>query len=104
MFGVQFKILKNFFRIALNEDDIQLFLQQYNSDFIRIEKLTGISSNKNNSEVIYTMGDLEGTLQIDYDDISMKVKPILKRFRGSFRTVSFNEKSIFNTSLGVTSL
>ena len=33
---------EGFFKNGLNEEDIQLFLQQYNSDFVRIEKLTGI--------------------------------------------------------------
>ena len=34
------------------------------------------------SEVVYTMGDHEGTLQLEYDDISRKTKFILKRFDG----------------------
>ena len=48
------------------------------------------------------MGDQEGTLQIEYDDISMKRKPILTRFGGTFGTLMFNEKLFFNTLLSFT--
>ena len=35
------------------------------------------------------MGDLEGTLKNEYDDFSMKKKPILTRFGGTFGTLGF---------------
>ena len=48
------------------------------------------------------MGDLERTLQIKYDDISMKIKPILTCVGGIFGTLRFIEKSFFNTLTGFT--
>ena len=41
------------------------------------------------------MGDHEGTLQIEFDDISVKTKLILTRFGGTFGTLRFIEKSFF---------
>ena len=41
------------------------------------------------------MGDHKGTLQIEHDDI--------KGFGGTFGTLRFDEKSLFNTLLGFTS-
>ena len=37
------------------------------------------------------MGDCEERLQIEYDGISMKIKPILTRFGGTFVTLRFND-------------
>ena len=48
------------------------------------------------------MGDYGGTLQIEYNDNSMKTNFILKRFSGTFRALRFNEKSVLNTLLGST--
>ena len=48
------------------------------------------------------MGDHEGTLQIEYDDDTMKTKLILTRFGLTFGTLRFNEKSFFITSSGFT--
>ena len=48
------------------------------------------------SEVPYTMGDQEGTPQIDYDGIRKKTKLILTRFGGTFGTLRFDERSFFN--------
>ena len=48
------------------------------------------------------MGDHEGTLQIDYDDISRKIKIVSTRFGGTSGTLRFNEKSFFNMLLGFT--
>ena len=38
------------------------------------------------------MGDHEGTLQFEYDDISKKTKHILTRFGSTFRNLKFDEK------------
>ena len=51
----------------------------------------GIYTVQDLSEAVYTMGDHEGTLQIEYDDKSMKTKLTLKRFRAKFGTLRFNE-------------
>ena len=48
------------------------------------------------------MGDHEGTLQNEYDDVTMKTKLILTRFVGTFGTLIFDEKSFFSTLLGFT--
>ena len=42
----------------------------------------GVYSIKKFPEVVYTIGDLERTLTIKFDDISMKTKPILRRLGG----------------------
>ena len=85
--------------VGLDEEVIQLTLEQYNSNFVTYEILPGNYTMKGISEALYTMGDHEGTLQIEYDDISMNTKFILTRFRGNFGTLGLDEKSFFNTSL-----
>ena len=79
-----------------------LIFKQCSSNFITNGIPPGIYSMKDNSEVDYTMGDHEGTLQIEYNDISMKTKIILTRFGLTFGTSRFNDKSFFNTLLGFT--
>ena len=46
------------------------------------------------------MGDHEGTLQIEYDDFSLKTKLLLTHFGSTFGTLRFDEKSLFKTLLG----
>ena len=48
------------------------------------------------------MGDHEGTLQNECDDISKGTKLSLSRFGGTFGTLRFNGKSFSNTLLGFT--
>ena len=86
---------------GLDEDDFQLILTHYNSNFVTY-KFPGIYSIKDFSEAVYTMGDHEGTLKIEYDDTSMKTKLILTRFGGTFGTLRFDERSFFKTFLGFT--
>ena len=78
------------------------FSKQYNSNFVTHEMSSGIYPYKVISEVLYTMGEHEGTLRIDSDDISLKTKPNLTRFGGTFGTLRFDRKSFFNTILGFT--
>ena len=66
--------------VGLDEDGIQLILEQYNSIFITYELSPTIYTIKDTSEAVYTVGDHEGTLQTEYDDVSMKTKLILSRF------------------------
>ena len=63
-----------------------LFLKHYTSFLITSEVPPGIHTIKDISEVVYTKSDHEETLQIEYDDISMKTKLILTRFGLTFRT------------------
>ena len=84
MLGHLFEILKVFrFAVDLDEDDIQLILKQHNSTFITYEIAPGIYSITDISEAVYTFGDHEGCLQIEYDDISMKTKLNLAIFDGT---------------------
>ena len=48
------------------------------------------------------MGDYEGTLQIEYNDMSMKTKLFFERFGGDFETLRFDEKLFFINLLGFT--
>ena len=48
------------------------------------------------------MGDHDGTLQIENDDITMKKKHNLTSFGGSFETLRFDESLSFKTFLGFT--
>ena len=70
--------------VGLDVDDIHLFLKQYVSNFVTYEKSPGIHPIEDISQISYPMGDHEGTLQIEYDDIIMKTKLILTRFGGIF--------------------
>ena len=88
--------------VGLDEDDIQLILKQNNEKFITTEISPGIYTIKDIGEAVYTMGDHQGTLQVEYDDITRKTKLILTRFGSTFGTLRFNEKSFFNTLLGLT--
>ena len=86
----------------MDEDDIQLILKQYNSSSVIYEVSSGIYSMKNLSEAVFTMGDHEGTLKIEFDDISMKTRIILTRFGSIVGTlivlmkIGFDEKSFSN--------
>ena len=46
------------------------------------------------------MGDHKGILQIEYVDVDMKTKLILKRFVGTCGALRFDKKSFFSTELG----
>ena len=87
-----FRAFESYLRIvvALDKEDIQLNLKQYNSNcdlFPRIYTVKGVS------ETVYTMGDHDGTLQIEYDENIMKTKPILTRFGATFGTMQIDERS-----------
>ena len=83
-----FRDFESYLRIVvgLDEDNIQLILKQCISDFVVYELSPGTYTIKDISEAVYTMGDHEGTFQIEYD-ISMKTKASLKRFVGTFGTL-----------------
>ena len=90
--------------VGLDEDDIQSFLKQYNEKIITYEISPGIYTIEDISKLVYAMGNHEGTLQIEYDDDTMKAKLILTRFGSTFGTLEFDEKSFFETLLGFTPL
>ena len=62
--------------VGLDEDDIQLILGQYHSNFVTDEISPEMYTIKANSEAVFTDGDHERTLQIEDDDIGMKTKLI----------------------------
>ena len=85
---------------GLDGDDIQLTLKQNISNFVTCELSPGVYTIKDFSKADCTMGDHEGTLKVEYDDISMKTKLVLTPFVSTFGTLKFDEKSFFNTLLG----
>ena len=94
-----FRHFESYLRIlvGLEEDDIQLVFNQYNSFFLTYEIPAAVYSIEEISEALYTMAD-RGTLQIEYDDISMKTKLILSLFV----MIRFNEKTILKRVLAFT--
>ena len=79
-----FRVFESYLRIVvgLNEDDIQLTLKQYISNFVTYEISPRIYTIEDIAEAVYTMDDHKGTLKIDFDGITMKTKLILKRSGG----------------------
>ena len=84
--------------VGLDEDDIWLVLNQYNANFVTYEITPGIYTVKDFSEAVYTTGDHKGTLRVEYDDISVKTKLLLKQFGGSFGALRFDKRSFKSLS------
>ena len=91
-------------RVGFDEKDIQLILKEYNSHFITYELSPGIYSIKDISDVVQTFSGHSDILEIEYNDISMKTKIILKyndwRENFGLGTLRFDKKSFFHTLLG----
>ena len=102
----KFRDFESYLRIVvgLDEEDIQLILKQYNSDFVTYELTPGIYTIQDISDTIYTFSGHSEIIEIEYDDITMKTKIILKYKGGQKRfglgTLRFDEKSFFHTLLG----
>ena len=103
-----FRDFESYLRIVvgLTEGDIQLILKEYKSHFITYEITPGIYSIQDISDTIHTFSGHTETIQIEYDDISMKTKIILKYIGGQkmfvLGTLRFDERSFFHTLLGFT--
>ena len=97
-----FRDFESYLRIVvgLEEDFIRLILKQYNEKFITYELDPGNYTIEDHKKAVYPLGDHEGTLQIEYDDLDKKIKLILTRFVETFGTLRFDEKSFFHTLLG----
>ena len=102
----QFRDFESYLRIrvGLDEEDIQLILKEYNSHFITYELTPGIYTIQDISDVVQTFSGHSDIIEIEYIDISMKTKIILK-YKGSrenfgLGTLRFDKKSFFNTLLG----
>ena len=91
--------------IGLYEEDIQIILKEYNSHFITYELNPGIYSIQDISDSIYTF-NVNESIKVEYDDISMKTKIILKyigeRKMFVLGTLIFDQTSFFHTFLGFT--
>ena len=79
--------------VGLDEDDIQLIVKQYNAHFVTYELDPANYTIEDLQEAVYPLGDHEGTLQIEYDDLNKKTKPTLTRFGSTFGTLRFDENS-----------
>ena len=90
--------------VRLDEEDIQLILKEYNSHFITYELPPGIYSIQDISDTVHTFTGHMETIQIEYDDTSMKSKIILKYIDEQemlvLGTLRFDERSFFHTLLG----
>ena len=101
-----FQDFESFLRteIDLVEDDIKLFLDEYNSGFITYELDPGIYTYKDISEALfyilqheYPSSDSE--ILIRLDNITRKTKLVV---RSGIIAIRFDEKSFFSTILGFT--
>ena len=89
--------------IGLDEEDIQLILKEYNSLFITYELTPGIYTIQDISDAIQTFGGHEETIQLEYDDISMRTTIVLKfknEEKFALGTMRFDKQSFFHTLLG----
>ena len=86
-----FRDFESYLRIVvgLDEDDIELILKQYSSNFVTYELSPCIYTIKDVSEATYIMDDHEGTFKNEHDDINMKTKLILTRVGGNSGTLRF---------------
>ena len=99
-----FRDFESYLRIfvGLEEDDIRLILKQYNEKFVTYELDPGNYTIEDIQKAVHPLGDHEGTLQSEYDNLNKKVKLILTRFGETFGTLRFDKKSFFHTLLGFT--
>ena len=79
-----------------------MILKQYNEKFITYELDPGNYTIEDLKTAVYPLGNHEGTLQIEYDDLEKKTKLILTRFGDTFGSIRFDKKSFFQTLLGFT--
>ena len=73
--ALPFRDFESYLRIGrfMNADDIQLILKRYISKYVTYEISRGNYSINDISEVVYAKTDGPGTLQLEYDDIIMKI-------------------------------
>ena len=102
-----FQDFESFLRTQMDlvENDIELVLDEYNSNFDTYELTPGIYTFKDISEALYNILQSEypgpaNVIDIEYDDITMKTK-LFARY--GIMAIRFDEKSFFSTILGFTS-
>ena len=90
--------------VGLDEDDIRLILKEYNSHFITYELTPGIYSIQDISDAIQSFSGHQETIQLEYDDISMRTTIVLKfkneEAKFALGTLKFDKQSFFHTLLG----
>ena len=90
--------------VGLDEEDIQLILKEYNSHFITYELTPGIYTIQDIFDAIQTFSGHEETIQLEYDDISMRATIFLKfkndKMKFALGTLRFDKQSFFHTLLG----
>ena len=90
--------------VLLDEEDVQLILKDYNSHFITYELTPGIYTIQDISDAIQTFSGHEETIQLEYDDISMRATIVLKfkneKSKFALGTLRFDNRSSFHALLG----
>ena len=90
--------------VGLDEEDFQLILKEYNSHFITYELSPGIYTIQDISDAIQTFSGHEETIELEYDDISMRTTIVLKfkneKVKFALGTLRFDKQSFFHTLLG----
>ena len=90
--------------VDLVEDDVKLVLDEYNSNFITYELEPGFYTFKDVSEALFKIlqsecPGLRNVIDIEYDDITMKTKLVV---RSGIIAIRFDEKPFFSSILGFT--
>ena len=90
--------------VDLVEDDVNLVLDEYNSNFITYELEPGIYAFEDISEALFNILQSEcpgpsNVIDIEHDDITRKTKLVVK---SGIIAIRFDEKSFFSTILGFT--
>ena len=90
--------------IGLDEKDIRLILKEYNSRFITYELPPGTYTIQDISDAIQIFSGHQETIQLEYDDISMRATIVLKfkndKMKFALGTLRFDKHSFFHTLLG----
>ena len=90
--------------VGLDEEDIWLILKEYNSHFITYELTPGKYTIQDISDAIQTFSVHQETIQLEYDDISMRTTIALKfkneENKFALGTLRFDKQSFFHTLLG----
>ena len=81
-------------RVGLDEDDFRLILKQYNSNFVTYKSDPGVYTIKDQQKAVHSLGDYEGTLKNEYNDVIMKTKFFKTRFGSIFGTLRFDKKIV----------
>ena len=99
-----FQDFESFLRTQIDsvEDDINIVLDEYNSNFNTYELTPGIYTFNDVSEALYNIIQSEypgpgNVIDIEYDDITMKTKLVV---RYGIIAIRFDEKSLFSSILG----